>query len=160
MVSDTQALLNAETIDYASSSRSILQQSRLDAAKEQREVKAEIKGRNDQISGATQQIANNDLALSEKMVNKLAKENAIASATRSGDSALVSQLQSELATIQTAITQLEQESATLATTIHGLQAANTISQTNLALAQQVYCPGFLKIFFNVRQFTEQGKGAL
>ena len=137
MVSDTRALLNAETIDYSSSSRSLLQQRRIDAAKEQQQLKAEISSRNNQITDATGQIADNNLALAEKNAGRLAKEQAITAATDSGDTDLVTRLQSELADIETAITGLEQDSATLSTTIQGLQAANAISQTNLSLARQV-----------------------
>ena len=154
MVSDARALLSAETIGLSSGSQSLLQQRRLTATREQQQLKAEINDRYSQMNDANQQITNNYQTLTEKNASRLAKQQAIANATGSGDTALVAQLQSELTEINTAITQLIQDSATLATTIHGLQAANATSRAHLSLARQVIAL-VSEDFVNVRQLLSR-----
>ena len=150
MVSDVRTLLNAETIDYSSSSRSYEQQRRLDTARNQKEIKAEIKERNDQIQNANEQIASINQELAAKNQSKLAKENAITQNSNSGDASLVSRLKAELAEIEATITQLQESISPLNIKIQGLEAANVTSQERLT-QDQTLVANISENLFNARQ---------
>ncbi len=137
MVSDTRALVSAETINQVASSRSILQGRRQSGARDQQRLQVEIQNRQRQIDQKSQYQNDGALELAQKNVSRLSKEHQLADARVHGGPGDVAQLEGELSQLQTDITALEQQAVTLGQALQQLESQNAISKVNLAISQQL-----------------------
>ena len=137
IVSDTRALLNANTIDQNSSNRALFQARRQNAAREQQQLQADIKQQQVSIDAKTQQKGDKEYDLSQKNAGKLLKENELVSAQLAGNDDLITTLQNELAQINAEIDLLEGNVASLTQQLTELESQKAINQSSLLVIQKL-----------------------
>ena len=155
MVSDTRAMISAESIDQAAGNNALLQKRRQAAAKGQKKIKEDIQERQSTIDEAKQQKSNKSGELTQKKTSESLKKSQLAEATNQSDNNRITQLKDELSVIESNINQLEDDIVTLSDSVRTLESRNSSDRSSLALIKQVDAGDFVNIRQTINRVKER-----
>ena len=126
MLSDTQAMVSASSIDQNFSNRSLAQSRKKGVAEESLALKDTIRERNADIAEKRGQIDEKGGVLAEKILSKTLKEHQLANAQEMGDVDQATQLTLQITLLEHEIANLNYEVDNLNQDIQGYEAQNVL----------------------------------
>ena len=153
MVSSARALVSAQNIDQARSSRELVQSSRQSKAKEALVLKARIRERQQSIAEKQDQVSSHSDTLANKKLSQIHKEHELANAkaihSDSNDQSYnISRLQVQLQLLDHEIANIQYEITGLGSDVSALQALN-VADDSLLRSYQRALDSVSEEFFNV-----------
>ncbi|WP_062265773.1 hypothetical protein [Endozoicomonas arenosclerae] len=141
MISDTQALVSAASIDQTFSNRAYEQSRRQDSASEARTLRGDIRNRTQDISTKTTERDNRAGDLANKNLSKTLKEHELANArdshsTDNDNSEEITRLTTEIQLLEHEIAGITTEISNLSQQIQALEASNATDTASLRKANR------------------------